>query len=173
MHEKFLLALVCLASALAQTPSATGARSELSGPPVMLPKYQARAPRKCTTVTKPPSASQAAVMVQCSMDGLADTGLTLIQDVKIEMGTPRPFVYQTDAGLAGIDLDAKVYPLRGSYSDYFCRTIGVGVPAGHSCIKNAMESQGWCWKTSFGDWTCRMHGGLPQMQQGMPAPTTY
>jgi hypothetical protein len=75
----------------------------------MLPQYQARAPRICTTVVKAPSASQAAVMVQCSMDGLADTGLTLIQDVKIEMGAPRPFVYRTDAGLAGIDLYAKAH----------------------------------------------------------------
>ena len=145
-----------------------------SGPLTMLPQYQARAPRKCERVNTPPSVAQAAVMVQCAMDGLASTGLTLIQDVKIEMGAPRPFVYQTDAGLAGIDLKAQVYPLRGSYNDYFCRSIGNGVPAGHSCIRSAMESKGWCWKTSFGDWTCKMHGGVPpKLEQGMPAPTTY
>ena len=152
-----------------------GSGSELSGPLVMLSQYQARAPRKCTSVTKPPSASQAAVMVQCTMDGIAPTGLTLIQDVKIEMGVPRPFVYQTDAGLAGIDLNAQVYPLRGSYTGYFCRSIGIGMPTGHSCIRSAVpESQGWCWKTSFGDYTCKMHGGAtPKMEQGMPAPSTY
>jgi hypothetical protein len=157
-----------------QTTVGASAGSELSGPLVMLPKYQARAPRKCSSVTKPPSVSEAAVMVQCSMDGLGDTGVTLTQDVKIEMGVSRPFVYRTDAGLAGVDLDAQVSPLRGSYTVYFCRSIGVGVPAGHSCIKTAMqESHGWCWKTSFGDYKCKMHPTTPIMEQGMPAPTTY
>jgi hypothetical protein len=159
-----------------QTTNGTGGGSELSGPLVILPEYQAREPRKCSSVTKPPSVAQAAVMVQCSMDGLAPAGLTLIQDVKIEMGAPRPFVYQTDAGLAGIDLNAKVYPLRGSYTNYFCIKVGAPlVPPGHSCIRSAIpESMGWCWKTSFGDYKCRMHGGAtPKMEQGMPAPMTF
>src|SRR6185437_11446426 len=158
--------------ACCQTSGDTG----FSGPAAILPEYQARAPRKCASVTKPPSVAQAAIMVQCSMDGLGSTGLSLIQDVKIEMGKPRPFVYQTDAGLAGIDLSEQVYPLRGSYTGYFCTKIGgTLVPAGHSCIRSAVpESQGWCWKTSFGDYTCKMHGGAtPKMEPGMPAPTAY
>jgi hypothetical protein len=113
-------------------------------------------------------------MVQCSMDALTDTGLGLVQDVKIEMGSSRPFVYQTDAGLPGIDLTAKVYPLRGSYTAYFCRLINNMAPAGQSCIKSPVPvSQGWCWKTSFGDYKCLMQGGAAQMEQGMPAPQTF
>jgi hypothetical protein len=170
-----LSALVCKVAS-SQSAGNTGAGSQISGPLAMLPEYQAREPRKCSTVKTPPSVSQAAIMVQCSMDGLAPTGLTLIQDVKIEMGSPRPFVYRTDAGLAGIDLNAQVYPLRGSYTNYSCLKVGAPlVPPGHSCIRSAIpESMGWCWKSSFGDFKCTMHGGAtPKMEQGMPAPTTY
>jgi hypothetical protein len=112
-------------------------------------------------------------MVQCAMDSLDPTGLTLTQDVKLEMGGSRKFVYNSDAGLAGIDLNAQVYPLRGSYTWYFCRTIGNGVPAGRSCVVNVVPTaQGWCWKTSFGDWSCKMQGAAPKMEAG-GAPTTY
>jgi hypothetical protein len=112
-------------------------------------------------------------MVQCTMDSIDPTGLTLTQDIKLEMGVSRPFVYNTDAGLAGIDLNAQVYPLRGSYTWNFCRTIGNGVPAGASCVKNVVPvAQGWCWKTSFGDYKCKMQGAAPKMEAGA-APTTY
>jgi len=171
-----LTLLSTLGSEIACAQTSNGAGGDLSGPVAMLPKYQARAPRKCSTVTKPPSVSQAAIMVQCSMDGLALSGLSLVQDVKIEIGKPRPFVYQTDAGLPGIDLTAQVYPPRGSYTAYFCHQVdGSLVPAGRNCIRSAIpESQGWCYKTSFGDYTCRMHAGaIPKMEQGMPPPTGF
>jgi len=159
-------------SAGGQGAGATAA-GDLSGPLVMLPQYQGRAPRTCKKVTSPPSAAQAPAMVQCAMDSLDPTGLTLTQDIKLDMGASRRFVYNTDAGLAGIDLNAQVYPLRGSYTWYFCRTIGNGVPAGASCVKNVVPvAQGWCWKTSFGDWSCKMQGGAPKMEAGA-APTTY
>ena len=74
----------------------------ISGPLTMQADYDTRAPRTCAPVKSPPSAAQAAVMVQCSMDALSATGLGLIQDVKLEMGSPRAFVYYTDEGLAGV-----------------------------------------------------------------------
>ena len=146
----------------------------ISGPLTMLPEYQARAPRTCATVKSPPSAAQATVMVQCTMDGLSATGLGLIQDVKLEVGSSRPFVYWTDAGLEGIDLKADVYPLRGSYTGYFCTLISASLnPPGQSCIKSVVPvAQGWCWKTSFGDWKCKLQGGAPKMEPGAP-PTTF
>jgi hypothetical protein len=141
----------------------SGAR--ISGPLKMLPEYNARAPRTCAKVTSPPSAAQAAVMLQCTMDSLSATGLGLIQDVKLEMGSPRAFVYYTDAGLAGVDLNAKIYPLRGSYTGYSCTLSSASLnPGGQNCIKSAVPvAQGWCWKSSFGDWSCKMQGGAPDM----------
>jgi len=100
--------------------SATGGGSDLSGPPVFDAVYQARLPRKCATVTKPPSAGQAVVLAQCSMEALDGTmgggNLSLAQDIKLQMGTPRAFLYSTDSGLEGVDTEAKLIPLRGSYT---------------------------------------------------------
>ncbi len=146
----------------------------ISGPLTMQPEYDARAPRTCSKVTSPPSAAQAAVMVQCTMDALSATGLGLIQDVKLEMGSSRPFVYYSDAGLAGIDLNAKVYELRGSYTGYFCTLVSASLNGpGKNCIRSVVPvAQGWCWKTSFGDWKCKIQGGAPDMVNG-PGPKTF
>jgi hypothetical protein len=143
----------------------------LSGPPVLLPEYQARAPRTCTKLTTAPSLAQAVALAQCAMDGISSGQLFLTQSVNIEMGTPRPFVYQSDAGLSGIDLNAQVYPLRGSYTGYLCNKIGSMYPTGHSCLKSDVpEATGKCWKTSFGDYKCLLKGAVPKMEGGMPPP---
>ena len=160
----------CLFALTLLTPlgckSAEGAGSggsDISGPLIMLPEYNTRAPRTCAKVTSPPTATQAAVMIQCTMDSLSETGLGLIQDVKIDLGAPRAFVYYTDAGLAGVDLNSKIYPLRGSYTGYFCTLSSASLnPGGQNCLKSAVPvAQGWCWKSSFGDWACKLQGGAP------------
>lgn len=156
--------------------SGQAAGAGLSGPLEILPDYQARAPRKCASLTRPPSAAQAAVMVQCTMDSVSPGGLGLVQDVKLDLGKPRAFVYWTDAGLSGIDLQAQVYPLRGSYSNYNCRLISNMAPAGKSCLKSTVSRAiGWCWKTSFGDWKCKMQGdaGGKVTSEFGPAPQTF
>jgi len=148
--------------------------ASISEPLKMLPEYNTRAPRTCVKVTSPPSVAQAAIMVQCTMDSVSATGLGLIQDVKIEMGSSRPFVYYTDAGLAGIDLNAKVYPIRGSYTGYFCSLSSASLdPNGKNCIKSVVPvAQGWCWKSSFGDWSCKLQGGAPEMRNSV-GPKTF
>jgi len=164
----FLLPLGCNSS------SGQGSGSTTSGALTMLSNYQARAPRTCSSVTNPPSVTTAQVLVQCSMDGLTSTFLGLVQDVKLQIGKSRPFVYESDAGLPSIDLTAQVYPLQGSYTAYMCRPINNMSPAGQSCIKSVVPAaQGWCYKTSFGDYKCRMNGNPPRMEQGMPAPQTF
>jgi hypothetical protein len=93
------------------------------------------------------------------MDASSAFGVGLVQDVKIEMGKARPFVYSSDAGLSGIDLNAQVIPLRGSYTAYLCNTISNMAPVGHSCIKSPVPmAVGACWKTSFGDYKCKLQG---------------
>jgi hypothetical protein len=148
--------------------------SGISGPLTMLPQYKSRAPRTCAKVTSPPSAAVAALLVQCTMDADSLMGVGLVQDVKPEVGRPRPFVYATDAEMPGIDLDAKVYPLQGSYSAYLCKTITSQTPEGRNCTKMVYASSiGWCYKTSFGDYRCRMQGQAGQMLMGHAPPTTF
>jgi hypothetical protein len=166
--------LIPIACKSAGGEGSTGSAAGISGPLTILPEYDARAPRTCAKVTSPPSAAQAAVMVQCTMEGLSPTGLQLFQDVKLEMGAPRPFVYNTDAGLDGIDLKAQVYPLRGSYTGYFCtKWGGTLVPIGHNCVVSVVSTaQGACWKTSFGDYQCKLQGFAPTMEAGA-GPKTF
>jgi hypothetical protein len=145
----------------------------ISGPLSMLPQYQSRAPRTCAKVKSPPSSAQAAVLVQCTMETDSLFGVGLIQDIQLEVGKSRPFVYQTDAGLTGIDLEAPVYPLQGSYTSYLCKTINNQNPAGRSCVRGVVpEASGWCYRNSFGDWKCRMQGAPPKMEAAGP-PTAF
>ena len=176
------LAFCVLALALFTTVGCKSAGGEgggqsgvsISEPLKMLPEYNARAPRTCAKVTSPPSAAQAAVMVQCNMDSVSATGLGLVQDVKLEMGSSRAFVYYSDAGLAGVDLNAKIYPLRGSYTSYFCTLSSASLnPGGQNCIKSVVPAaQGWCWKSSFGDWSCKLQGAAPEMVNSV-GPKTF
>lgn len=153
--------------------SGQGSGSSVSGALTMLPDYQARAPRKCSPVTSPPSAATAAILVQCTMESLGDTGLGLVQDVTLQVGKSRKFDNWGDLGLINIDSTAMVYPLQGNYNSYFCRLISNMAPAGNSCIKTVVTgAQGWCWKTSFGDYRCKMQGGQAKMENGA-APQTF
>ncbi len=146
----------------------------ISGPLTMLPQYGSRAPRTCAKVTNPPSVAQAAVLVQCTMDADTAFGVGLVEEVKPEIGKPRIFVYANFAGMPGIDLDAQVYPLEGSYTAYLCRYINNMSPAGANCTKTIFSTAvGACYKTSFGDWRCRMQGQTMQMVMGQPPPTSF
>ncbi len=168
-----LVALTGCNSGSGQAPGSVSA-SSLSGPVVMLSEYQARGPRICTSVTKPPLEWEATVLVQCSMDSVAPAGLTLVQDVQQDMGAAMPFRSSSDAGMAEIDSKAEVYPLRGSYVSYFCRAIGDGVAAGQNCTKSVVaDGAGWCWKTSFGDWRCKMQGAVTKVESGVGAPRSF
>jgi hypothetical protein len=155
----------------------SGSAAVISGPLTMLADYQSRAPRTCSAVNSPPSAAQAAIMVQCTMDATSAFGVGLIQDVKLEMGKARPFVYSSDAGLSGVDLTAQVIPLRGSYTGYLCNKISNMSVPGQSCMKSPVPmAVGACWKTSFGDYKCKLQGApggsLPKSEFAA-APTTF
>ena len=66
------------------------------------------------------------------------------------------------------------YPLQGNYTAYLCRTINNMSPAGANCVKTLMtNAAGWCYKTSFGNYKCRMQGGQSQMVMGQPAPIAF
>jgi hypothetical protein len=159
--------------------ASSGGSNDLSGPPVFDAVHQSRLPRKCASVTSPPSAAQAVVLAQCSMELLDGTmgggNLSLVQDLKLQMGAPRAFIYATDARLDGINVEAKITPLRGSYTSYFCGPANNMYPAGHNCSRGvASDAIGWCWKTTFGDYKCALLAkAAPDMIADNPAPTTY
>ena len=151
-----------------------GSGSDLSGPPVMIPAYQGRAPRQCTSVAKPPSVSQASAMVQCWSDAVNSLGLFLYQDVKLQIGAPRAYLLTSDSYLPQIDPTATVYPIRGSYTYYACHGINNLVPAGQQCSRSPVpQAMGMCWKTSFGDYKCFLQGNVAADVATVAAPTSY
>jgi len=148
--------------------------SELSGPPQMDANYRTRAPRACKALTTPPSAAQAAVLVQCTMEQDRPTGLFLMQDVRVEMGTARSYQPETDSDLKEIDMTSMVYPLSGSLTVYWCSPVTTATPAGKGCtVSPTPVANGKCWKTTFGDWKCNLIGPAPNSRSGLPGPTTY
>ncbi len=148
--------------------------SDLSGPPKMSAKWGTRLPRECTQVTSPPNASQAAALVQCTMEAESRDMVILIQDVKVQLGGPRSFGEAADTGLQDLDVSAKIIPLRGSQTMYQCgevRFYGKGTQCSAFLYP---KSEGRCWKTKFGDWKCNLAGG-PGAQQltKQPGPVAY
>jgi hypothetical protein len=108
------------------------------------------------------------------MDQDRATGLFLMQEVKIAMGTPRNYDVEIDGDLKEIDPAAPVIPLSGSLKQYWCSPVGVGYPAGKNCTVSPMpQAVGKCWRTTFGDWKCNLIGPAPDSRTGFPGPTEY
>jgi len=153
----------------------SGTGASLSGPPVFNQQWQTRSARECARVTRVPNASQAAALVQCTMESQNSQGITLMQDVKVEMGDARAFIAGTDDYWESIDRSAKVYPLEGSQTLYQCAQVDDVIHTkGKNCtVSPWTTSEGRCWKTTFGDWKCNMtgSGGTPLYNQ--PGPTAY
>ena len=148
----------------------SGTGAELSGPPVFNEHFHMREPRKCTDVTKPPNASQAAALVQCHDESMSPSQIFLRTNVKVEMGSPRAYNPNVDSGWNDIDPSAKVYPIRGHLTNYICDSnpnIGCSVFTGDNATTGA------CWKTSFGNWTCTLAPSLEHQENQKPGPTTY
>jgi hypothetical protein len=148
----------------------SGSGDALSGPPVFNEHFHMRNPRKCTDVTKPPNASQAAALVQCHDESATAAQIFLRTNVKVEMGAARAFNSSVDSGWNDIDPSAKVYPIRGHLTNYICDSnpnIGCSVFTGDNWTTGA------CWKTSFGNWTCTLAPSIEHQANQQPGPTTY
>ena len=160
----------------AQTSSG-GSTAGLSGPPTINDAYQARNPRVCGKVMNPPSAAQAAALVQCSTEsdssGSATPLLTLTTEVNVEIGAGRDYIAEINTPVA-IDPSAKVYPIRGRGVLWQCMPIAEST-AGQNCLNYPPTTQatGFCFKTTFGDWECEMPLGGPRQVQKLKGPTTY
>jgi hypothetical protein len=120
--------------------------------------YGSRDPFVCRGQKEPargaPSPSQLKDYVRCQMEtGDGFKGM-LLENVKAEVGTSRPYSSFTDSGASDIDVRQPVYPIRGSADYYKCAVLGVDAP-GHNClVLKALEFKGICYKTTFGEWSC-------------------
>jgi len=148
--------------------------SDLSSPPQIDPAYAHRGPRKCKSLTTPPNKAQAMVLVQCTMEQETPAGMTLEQDIKLEIGLPRKYDKTWDWNLKEVDPGTQIYPLTGSVKEYWCSPISAMTPAGQGCkVSPIPQALGKCWLTTFGDWKCNLTGFPPAPRTGLPGPTTY
>lgn len=171
----------CLAAAAALLASAgwsaAGAQSgnaAISGPPVINPAFGARMPRKCDEVTHLPDQAEAAALVQCATENGGEAGafrpmIYLWQNVRVRMGTSRPYAYNADSHSTGIDTTSPVYPIRVTGDQLSCTGKAT------CSTRHADNSDGTCYKTTFGDWRCYFSQvfGVTNSDVELPAPTTY
>ena len=145
-------------------------------------KYDARDPVVCKSTKEPakggPSPSQANDYVRCAAEKTGGGNIFLMENVQIEIGKSRPFSSYTDVGNQDIDNSQPVYPIRGTADQYQCSppgSSGGNVPAkGQNCwVTKAGPIAGICYKTTFGDWHCPVHGtgsAFAGMKTNMPPP---
>jgi hypothetical protein len=126
-------------------------------------KYGSRDPFVCKSKKEPakgaPSSSQLRDYVKCGSENVVGSigpKLYLLENVQVEAGKPRPFM-ATDLSFPDIDNSQLLYPIRGSYDWYVCHINEVGFPPGKNCnIYKEPSATGFCYKTTFGDWSCTM-----------------
>jgi hypothetical protein len=130
-------------------------------------------PRKCNSVTHLPNEAEAAALVQCAKEkggepGAFDPMIILFQNVRVQMGSSRPYAYNADSSSTSIDTTAEVHPIRVTYDRLACTGKS-------TCMtKHADNSEGTCYKTTLGDWQCYVAGwGETDMPVELPAATTY
>jgi len=131
-------------------------------------KYGARDPRPCPDAKQPargaPSPAQAAQYVICGNEKELANDLYLLDDVKVEVGGPRPFNRLDDRNVQNLDPKQPVYPIRGSFKSYQCSQLVRKADGsidqnsvGRNCtVYSYSNAEGFCFKTTFGDWRCGM-----------------
>jgi hypothetical protein len=132
-------------------------QARVSGP------YGSREPVACTAADQAkgtPTAAQIARYIQCTVEGVADGSLYLVENIEVrEIGSAAQF--EADF-FPDIDARQPVYPIRGSLVRYNCeregRTVAWGLAApGANCVSFLeANAAGHCYMTTAGTWSCSM-----------------
>ena len=148
--------------------AAQGGGAALSGPPTMNAQWKTRNPRKCSPVKHLPTPDEAAALSQCFSERVTSGYIGLLQNVTVQIGAPRPYIYNSDSFNADIDTTAKVYPIRGTADAYTCT-------GNSTCgVYHVTNGPGSCIKTTFGDWNCSFSRSNPDPgSTNKPLPMTY
>ncbi len=117
--------------------------------------YATRDPARCPAVRSVPSATQAAQIVQCSLEHPG----WLYEHVTVQIGGGRPAQYD---GYSDLDRSKSVYPIRGSFTVYRCQDLKEypSMAPNNCSVSDVRAATGICYQTTFGDWRCKMSGEL-------------
>jgi hypothetical protein len=143
--------------------------------PIIAPASAEPTPRTCASRKSPtkgaPSIEQVKMYLMCDSEGSFSQGtnITLIRDIKVQIGRSRRASQPDFSFMDGVTVDERkpVYDIRGSFVMYGCRS-----GASNSCMVYTMPSQkGICFVDNFGDWRCRMLGAPSNTLRNAPWPT--
>jgi hypothetical protein len=188
-----LLAVACTAcgpSAGGQSLNTQNAQPNFNDP-LYIP-YGTRAPRPCPNITNAPSNTEAAVLVQCTMEGgIARDNVRLLSGVTVQVKGSRAFgvspanddsallptieaaQYKGDPRDLHIDPKAKVYDIVGSANQFNCGYKNESAP-GQNCIQTQFaNSPGACWRMNNGQWRCTLLGISSGWKINQPPPAGF
>jgi|SRR6185437_12740463 len=169
MIRKSLLTACCLAFVL-QLSSLPNAHSQALGA-----AFGSREPTPCPSrkFAGPPTAAQARALFICETEKYVNGYVYLVSDVSVEIAKPRPYSAWYDSGHGDIDVEARVYPIQGHFSDFQCsrRDAMLGQDPNKNCMRiDFPNATGTCYKSTFGEWHCSMGGGTTTTAKGFQAP---
>jgi hypothetical protein len=194
-HSHKILFCALLALACTACGTSVGAQSLSAQPnfndPLYVP-YGTRAPRPCPNMTHAPSAAEAAVLVQCTMEGgIAADNVELLSAVSVQIKGSRPFrstvahddsallpmieaaQYKGDPRDLHIDPKAQVYDIVGSANQFNCVYKNERAP-GQNCNQTQLvNSPGACWRMNNGQWRCTLMGVSTGWKINQPPPATF
>lgn len=151
--------LACLAASL--LPGTSSAR------PGDATAWGARNPGACPSIRSAaaPNLAQVAQLLRCRHEVIVSDGgeLWLMENLVVSIGAGMPYAAAYDSYvMEEADVRARVYPLRGSYTWSVCMTRRdaaiYGSPDTNCRESDVPSAKGICWKTTFGDWSCRLQG---------------
>lgn len=134
--------------------------------------YGAREPMVCASRTEPAqgplTAAQVAQHVRCTIEGIGDGSLYLLEEVEVsEVGEGEAF---DESFFPDIDAAHPVFPIRGSLVRYECRRER-GENVGSNCVSHIeANASGYCYKAVSGDWNCSMSDLVQQTMEGVAPP---
>ena len=164
-----VLGVIVTAGVVALSGAALAAAS-IGGP------YGAREPASCESRKEPaqgaPSAAQVAQYLKCTVEGIGDGRLYLLENVRVtEVGAGRSYDARADY-FSDMDKTAMVYPIKGSLVRYNCHHLQeTGMAPNESCETfTENNATGVCYKRTNGDWACDMSDLLQTRVEGVPPP---
>ncbi len=136
------------------------------------PTFGSRMPRPCPQISSAPDASQAAVLIQCTLDYIIPQQATLYQNVAVGVGSPRG--RRQNENYMHEDTRVPVIDIGVNASRFVCGPITPGLE-GRNCDRyDYQNAPGACWKTLDGVYRCQINAGLPTIPvRYQPAPTAF
>jgi hypothetical protein len=138
--------------------------------------FGAREPATCASRAAPaqgaPSNEQAVQYVKCTVEGIGDGRMFLLEDVKVQV-TPQGRAYNTSTDyFDDIDARQQIYPIKGSLVRYECEETTLrGVIAGKNCRQMIeANASGACYKTTANEWACNMSDVTQKTTEGVAPP---